>query len=842
MRYRGSSGYWVLLLACLLLPAAACAQQDAGAAATALEAGEYEDAIRIGQALIQDDPGDAAARRTLVQALIDVGRYDEAAETAVGLPNLRGVALLARGRIAEAEAAFNEAIQADGPDRLTAEFNLAELMFERGDRAEAIPRLNAFIDVYNGGTGLSSEGLTAVGNAVRYLGISEPQLFQDAVMAYDEAITADPTNVEPNVRMAELFLEKYSSPEAHAALQDALAINQHHPRVLLGLARANAFDGDRTAALELVQQSLEVNPNLVPARTFLARSMIDTENYEGAEEELRKALEVNPSSLEALSMLAALQFVRGDTRAYEATKAEVSRLNPMYAGLLVTSAEIAAQHRLYAQAADLAREATELDPLYWQGFGELGLNQFRLGRIEDARASLERSFAGDPYNVWIKNNLDLLDTFEEYDVRRLAGFELMLHRDEADLLLPYLEIAAAQAHSELSERYGDRPRGDVRIEMYPRSADFSVRTVGLAGLGALGVSFGDVLALDSPSAREAGSYNWLTTLWHEMAHTIALGVSESRVPRWFTEGLSVHEERRARPGWGHPITPEFLIVYDDDELPPVSRLNEGFIRPRTPAHIGHAYDMAALVAAWIEETRGFDAIIRMLHGYRDGQSTEEVFRTVLGDEGEAIDEDFDRWLRERSDPADARTFMTLFQQGRQAMDAGDMAAATRAFEQAGELFPVAASGSPYALLAQIHLREGDEEAAIEALKILSEHDETAYSANQELARLLEENGDVQGAAAALERAVWIYPYDAEPHVKLAELYGQLGEHPLAVRERRAIVGLQPTDRAGALYQLASALFQAGQLEQARSEVLRALEIAPNFTEAQDLLLQIHEAS
>ncbi|MEX2584536.1 MAG: tetratricopeptide repeat protein [Gemmatimonadota bacterium] len=833
---------WLLFAAAVLLPGPAWAQQDGPAADAAVSSGEYEDAIRIAQTALRADPNDTLARRSLVRALTDVGRYDDAAEAAVGLPNLRGEALRARGRTAEAEAAFREAIEAGGADRLDAEFNLAELLFARGDRAAAVPLFDAFIDYYNRGETLSSADLTSVGNAVRYIGVTQPELFQDAVMAYDEAITADPANPEPHIELAELFLEKYNSTEAHTALQDAMTINERNPRVLLALARANAFDGNRGQALELVQRSLEINPNLVPARAFLARTLIDTESYDDARVELEKALEVNPSSLEALSTLAALHYVRGDLDRYEAIRARVADLNPMYAGLLTTVSEVAAQHRLYAEAAELAEEATRLDPLHWHGFAELGLNQFRLGRIDDARASLERSFAGDPYNVWIKNNLDLLDTFEEYQLVRLPGFELMLHNDEYELLLPYLEIAAVEAYEDLAGRYADVSRGDVRIEMYPRSADFSVRTVGLAGLGALGVSFGDVLALDSPAAREAGSYNWLTTFWHEMAHTIALGVSESRVPRWFTEGLSVHEERRARPGWGHPVTPEFLIVYDDGELPPVSRLNEGFIRPATPAHVGHAYDMGALVARWIEDTRGFDAIIRMLHSYRDGRPNEEIFRSVLGGEPEAIDAEFDRWLREHHDPDEARRFMELFGEGRRAFEAGDVVAARRAMEEAGELFPVARSGSPYAVLAQIHAQAGDEAAAIEALRTLTEYDETAYAANRELARLLEEQGDTVGAAAALERAVWIYPYDAEPHTKLAELYTGLEQHDLAVRERRAIIGLRPTDRARAVYELAYAYFRAGDLEAARSEVLRALETAPNFGDAQQLLLRIHEAS
>ncbi|MEX0912170.1 MAG: tetratricopeptide repeat protein, partial [Gemmatimonadota bacterium] len=825
----------VLLLAALLLPAPACAQQSAEDAASALEQGRYDDAIEIGSAVLRSASDNEVARRAVVRALLEVGRYDEAAENAAGLPNLRGEAHRARGRLAEAEAAFREAIEADGPDRLSAELNLAELLYDRGERGETVERFDAFIDVYNRRSDLSSRDLIAVGDAVRYLGVSRPELFQDAVMAYDEAIAADPRGIEPHIRLAELFLEKYNSTEAHAALEDAAAINPRHPRVLLAQARANTFDGDRGAGVRLALESLEINSNLVPARTFLAHRLLDEEDYDGAEVELERALEVNPASLDALSTIAALHFLRNDLDRYEEVRRRVVELNPSYAGLHVTVAELAAQHRMYAEAARLAEEATQIDPIHWPAFAARGLNQFRLGRIEEARASLERSFEGDPYNVWIKNNLDLLDTFAEYDNPTLTGFELMLHQDEAELLLPYLEVAAVEAHAELAERYGDESRGDIRIELYPRSADFSVRTVGLAGLGALGVSFGDVLALDSPSAREPGTYNWLTTLWHEMAHTVAMGVSDNRVAKWFTEGLSVLEERRARPGWGHPVTPEFLLVYDADELPPVSRLNEGFSRPRTPQHIGHAYDMAALVGQWIEETRGFDAVIRMLHGYRDGLSTDEIFRRVLGAEPEVIDEEFDAWLRATHSPEAAREFRQLMTQGREHYEAGNLPQAISSLERAGEMFPVSASGSPYAVLAQIHLEAENEDAAVAALETLTSYDETALSANLQLADLLESAGDDRGAAGALERAVWIYPFDPAPHRRLAELYSDLGEHELAVRERRAIVGLNPTDRAEALYELAQALYTAGDRDGARREVLRALEAAPSFERAQQLL-------
>ena len=46
------------------------------------------------------------------------------------------------------------------------------------------------------------------------------------------------------------------------------------------------------------------------------------------------------------------------------------------------------------------------------------------------------------------------------------------------------------------------------------------------------------------------------------------------------------------------------------------------------------------------------------------------------------------------------------------------------------------------------------------------------------------------------------------------------------------------DRAEALYQLALAYVDAGDTTAARREVVRALEIAPNFQKAQELLLRL----
>ena len=96
----------------------------------------------------------------------------------------------------------------------------------------------------------------------------------------------------------------------------------------------------------------------------------------------------------------------------------------------------------------------------------------------------------------------------------------------------------------------------MQVEVYPDHEDFAVRTLGMPGLGALGVTFGYSIAMDSPSGRKPGSFHWASTLWHEMSHVFTLTMTNHRVPRWFTEGIAVHEETATSPEWGDRLGPD----------------------------------------------------------------------------------------------------------------------------------------------------------------------------------------------------------------------------------------------------------------------------------------------
>lgn len=898
-RWRDRGGWLVAVAApalCVLLPVVVAAADETVSLddiASMVLTGRYEEALEQ----LDSVAAGADAERALklrVEALTSTGRYDEAGgafegmdAAAVGLGVLRGRVALRRGDRGEARRSFELARAAAGADALVASFELARLAWDRGEIETATDGFYTMIDAYNRGTADSAEELVAVALACQLLGRDDPELFKDALRAFDEAVALAPSWPLPRILIGELFLEKYDSTQAGVSLTDVLRVNPRHPEALLAMARTMRFDGNPDAAAAL-DAALEVNPNLVPARVYLAQLRLSAERFGEAREEAEKAIEVDPGSLAARTVLAAVALLEGSGEEFARVRDGMLADNPRYADLFNDLADASVNNRLYPQARDFAAEAVRIDPKSWRGYGLLGLNQLRLGDIEAGRANLETAFAGDPYNVWNKNTLDLLDTFGEYRKVESEHFEFHIHDREAELLAPYMIELAEEAYAALSEHYQYEPPTRIRVEVYPSHADFSVRTVGLAGLGALGVCFGPVVAVDSPSARQVGHFNWGATLWHEITHTFTLLGTDAKIPRWFTEGLSVFEERRARPGWGDDVQVRFIAALRDEELLGIAAINDGFVRPKFPNQILLSYYQASLICDWIVENYGFEAIQRMLAGYREGRSTKEVFEEAMSLSLEGFDERFFGHLRERFGAAMAALGDAPSSAGEEADEESGEGGPSRAptrnpfqnrepdlealallamerpddfraqmtygsvlyreerFAEAEaplargrDLFPeYVGPGNAYALLAEIYRKQERTDEAIEALRTLVASNELAWDEHLVLAELLADAGDHEQEAEILERTLYISPYDGQVHRRLAELASEDSRFELAVRERGAVVALDPPDRADALHELALAQRAAGQPELARRTVLRALEVAPGYDRAQDLLLDL----
>jgi len=789
-----------------------------------------------------------------VAALSDVGKLDEAEQLArsQGAPGLAllGEMLVLRGRLAAADSAYRASVTAQAPGYRTAQVGLAELAWRRGDRKQALQLAQALTNAYVSGSNWNADDCVAAGRAFVIIGTTDKQAVKNALAAFDRAIEEDPSTLEAHLRVGDLFLDKYNAPDAKASYEDALKLAPGNSRATFGLARVEDFGSGKDEA-KYVKASLDANPSLTNALLMVARKHLESEAYDSADAVTGRALAIDSSSLTAWALLGASAWISGDSAEYKHALVSAQKLNPGASEFYAEMADAAVRHRRYGQGVMLARLALAADTLSTRALGIVGTNELREGKMEEGRATLERAFAIDPYNLWHKNTLDLLDLVRTFKTIDRGNFVVVAPPKEADLMSVYLLPLLQEAYDTLSRRYQYKPSGKVRLEIYDRHADFSVRTVGLAGLGALGVSFGPVLAMDSPRARETNEFNWGATAWHELAHTFTLGSSGNRVPRWLSEGISVAEERRARSGWGFDETLDFFDAYANGKLRPVSQLNEGFLRPRFEAETILSYNLASLVCEMIESQWGAAALPAMLKGYREGLETPEVFLKVLKVTPDSLDKAFDAYMKKRyalplaaiapkgSPPGTAGPFVLAMRKAADLAKDGKTEEARTELLRAQAMFPDYAGPNGAAWqLAMIEKERGNIKAAVDQISRITTRNGTAFEANMLEADLREQLGDTTGMKRALERVIWINPYDPAVHVRLAVASTRTRDFKRAILERRAILALDPADKLDAHYELARALIDGGEFAEARRTLLAVLEQSPAFEKAQTLLLEL----
>jgi tetratricopeptide (TPR) repeat protein len=839
-----------------------------------LDHGYYKESLAAYTALLQKNSEDRDAQLGLIQSLIETGDYSAAEKKTKEFlskspdPSLRiklADLQLITGHYAEAALEFDRArASAKGEMLLRASSGRVRALLAQGKEEEARPLLQEFVSYYNSNQPKSAEELSLIARALVLL-----EKYQDANDLFIDARDEDDTSIEAFIGQGELLNEKYNYEEAASLFQDALKINQNSTSALVGLAESTRLTSIEEPSSS-VDRALSVNPNHTAALRLRAWIDLEADKPDAAMKAVERALSVNPNAVDALAIQAAVAYLSDRKSDLDAITRRALAINPKAGEFFAALAHFAVINRRYAEAVDFGKRAVEIQPRLWSARTELGIQLLRVGRMADGRAELERAFENDPFNVWAKNTLDLLDTMAEYPDTVRGPFLIKCSTEESATLSGYAADLLEEAHKKLAAKYRFTPRAPISVEVFPDHEDFAVRSLGLPGLGALGICFGQVIAMDSPSARPPGEFNWGATLWHEYAHVVTLQITDHRIPRWFSEGLSVYEERRARAGWGDNWSIERLKAIKEGRFVKIDDLDSAFIRPRSPDQVPLAYFQASLVCDFIEEKRGFDSILRMLALYKEGAKTAEVFKRGLAMTTADFDKAFAEWLQSKTQPmiealgaalagppaqppskealqaivnSNPKDYFAHLRLGAILKNEGNTDQAIIHLKRAAELFPYyGGEGNPYAQLADIYESRNQKAEAAAALESLTRFNETNTEAFKRLARLRLDLGDKAGAIAALLTSFYIYPFEADLHKLAGDVYLELASAQEAVREFRINLALAPADLAGAHYDLARALDASGNRAEAKREVLRSLEIAPGFEKAQELLLKLRGGS
>ncbi len=662
--------------------------------------------------------------------------------------------------------------------------------------------------------------------------------YTEANDSFRALVAAHPKNPDYRVRWGRLLLERFNPKEAADLFREALELKKDHAGALLGLALIASEDFENQA-VELARKALEADPKLLEAQELLARLALEDNDPKKAIEEADKALAISPDALDARAIRATIDWLEGKQET--PWIAQILQKNPHYGRAYELAGHFFVLNRRYEEGIRYYRKAIEIQPDLWSARSQLGVNLMRLGEEAEARQQLEKCFLNGYQDNPTANTLRLMDSYKHFVIFKTDNTILKLHEKEATLLRPYLETELKRAIATYDKKYRlklDRP---VQVEVYPNHEDFAVRTLGMPGLGALGVTFGYVVAMDSPSGRPPGSFHWATTLWHELSHVYVLAATKHRVPRWFTEGMAVHEETAVSPEWGDRLTPNVVEAIRRKKLLPVAELDRGFVRPTYPGQVVVSYFQAGKICDYINRQWGYDKLLAMMNEFATGADTEAVVRkqlqidpaefdkrflAALEDETKTVVSNLESWRKQREEMAKAAR-------------AGDHDRVIQIGTAIRDLYPeYVEAGSVYEFLAKAYEAKSNKPAAVAELDRYMRTGGRNPAALKQLATLLEQTGRPKDAAAVLDRLNYIAPVDPDLHRRLGDLWLAQGNVEGAIREYQAVLARDPIDPAASHFNLAKAYQMANRPDQARDHLLLALEAAPGYRPAQKLLLEL----
>ncbi len=420
----------------------------------------------------------------------------------------------------------------------------------------------------------------------------------------------------------------------------ARSTNPKSQAALLGLYELYRFNWKRQSfeADEFLGELLDARPSSIDGLLADARTAVDFGQLRHARERLAE--------------LRALAPGRRDVRALEAALAYIDNERERSSELLAALAEQDArdsepEQRLgkhlvelyrFSEALPFLEAAVERDPNDYQAWTDLGRARGNTADVEGALEAFEKAeFAAAGRTNAVRENLtQVLQRIRSRFVEEQFGALTFAWQPEgSEVLAAYLPAFYERARAELVDRYAFAT-GDVRIEVFERHGDFSVRSTGFEGFPALGVCFGPVVTAVSPLSELRGNFSWARTGFHEFTHVVHLGLSHNRCPRWITEGLATWEEQRKNPAWQRNMRQDLLDARANGQIIPLRELNRAFRGPR----VLFGYYQGGLLCAMLIEDFGFPPMVAFLEAFDRGLDLDAAVAEVFETTPEEIDRRF----------------------------------------------------------------------------------------------------------------------------------------------------------------------------------------------------------
>lgn len=682
---------------------------------------------------------------------------------------------------------------------------------------------------------------------------------------YDKARQQSPARREGWLACIRLSLEKQDYPLAVELLEEALTKFPEDAELQFTAVHGFELDDPERSRAALLK-TLELHPEYAPALLYQADELIAQEQYAAAREKLQEVLKVHPTQPQALARLAViatLQNLPEEAETHRYLALSTWSENPEVDYLIGLG--LSRKYR-FAEAVRHQEQALKLAPGYALAQIQLSQDYLRLGKEQAGWELADQAAKKDPYNVACYNLMELHDQLSRFKTLEDEHFIVRMEAGEADIYGQRVLRLLNRARQKLCAKYELELQDKIIVEIFPDENDFAVRTFGMPGSsGYLGVCFGRVITANSPASQTEHPSNWESVLWHEFCHVVTLHVTQNRMPRWLSEGISVYEELQENPAWGQRMIRPYVDLIENGELTLIRDLSGAFLSPKSGLHVQFAYYESAMVVEYLVENYGLETLKKVLHDCRAGlpvnaaldrhtdglEELETGFQdyiqkkiqefapgaewetaeldNLLQDDGDALPQ----WLQKHPTNIPA-----LKAQSARYMDNREFQKAIPLLEKVIELYPHdTAPDSGYVMLGEVYMSLQQTEKERELLEQFHQLSSDSLPTRLRLLELYRDDNQWAEVQRVGEELLAINPLIAEPHHSLMEASEELNLPALGIEACRALLLMEPHDPAQVHYKLAQFLHAKNDPE-ARRQLLLALEHAPRFQAALKLLVQL----
>jgi tetratricopeptide (TPR) repeat protein len=317
--------------------------------------------------------------------------------------------------------------------------------------------------------------------------------FQEAEPTLEKGLEVAPDNASLRVGMGELALNERNLDRAEKEFKKAIELNAFSSDAYLGAARVAQERSKYELAAAMVDKSLELNPRIPGGRLQRGVALWKLGRLDEAVAELDQAREAEPKNTQIVVTLGAVKFEKGDLNGAQAHLNAALVAEPAHADANFILARLKNAKSEHTQAIEAMKRALDYNgknPIYRYWMGRI-LSDARKG--DDAIAELKLALELEPKyadaleqlgKIYFERNdfkravayyqQALEASPERNEVRALIGDAQMKMEDWTGAIMSYMSALDAdpelkQAYSRLGLAYQEKRQIPQAIEWYRKA-------------------------------------------------------------------------------------------------------------------------------------------------------------------------------------------------------------------------------------------------------------------------------------------------------------------------------------------------------------------------------------